>query len=489
MSQKQTNKIGIDALVLTGAKIATTLINLVVVMLLARFRTLEEYGTFSQIMLTINLIVAIIMMGLPNSINYFLASSNDSKESQQFLSTFYTLSTLLCVVIGVFLAICSPWVVVYFDNPEIKEYVYFMAIFPWCCVITGSISNVLVVYGKTILLTIYNIVSLLITLAAVVLVEIVGWSFKEYMVLYLLVNVFMTLWAYLIVWREAGTLKIYFDYTLIKKIIRYSVPIGLANIVGTLSLEVDKLVVARLFNTETLAYYTNAAKELPFTIVATSLSAVLLPQIVRLLNEKEDAKAISLWKTTIELSYIFMSFIVTALIVFAPQIMTLLYSEKYLPGLGVFRVYSLVLLLRITYFGMVLTAKGYTKPIFYVSIFSLFLNTVLDVLLYFIFGLVGPAIATFISIFIVAFVLLKITSNLESVSIMELLPLKRIIQHSIINVIWGILVYVFLALFNIGVSSKEIMGCILLGIIITALYGCLEYKSIKGLWSRLNRSS
>ena len=63
--------IGSDALKLTISKLITMAIALVNAMLLSRFRTLEEYGTYSQLLLIINLATTFFMLGLPNSINYF----------------------------------------------------------------------------------------------------------------------------------------------------------------------------------------------------------------------------------------------------------------------------------------------------------------------------------------------------------------------------------------------------------------------------------
>ena len=64
-----------DAFLLTASKIIGNLLTLVSAMLLARIRTLEENGIYSELLLIINLATAIFMLGLPNSINFFLAKA------------------------------------------------------------------------------------------------------------------------------------------------------------------------------------------------------------------------------------------------------------------------------------------------------------------------------------------------------------------------------------------------------------------------------
>ena len=110
-------------------------------MLLARFRTLEEYGTYSQMLLVINLFASIFMLGLPNSINFFLARAENQDEQRKFLSVYYTASTALSILLGVALVCAVPLIEGYFKNPAIRSFAYFLAIYPWANVISSSIAN------------------------------------------------------------------------------------------------------------------------------------------------------------------------------------------------------------------------------------------------------------------------------------------------------------------------------------------------------------
>lgn len=480
------NKLGKNAAVLTGSKIITTLISLLSAMLLSRFRTLEEYGTYSQILLVINLAVALFLLGLPNSTNYFLALAETHEERQHFLSVYLSLNTVLCFLMGGVLAACVPVIAAYFDNELIRSFTYILVLLPWTKVIIGSISNILVVYGKTEKLTVFNIANTAVALAAVLLTKCLGWSFREYMLLFLLGEGVMMLWVYVMVWNLEKPLRISFDKRLISKIFKYSIPIGLAGLVGTLSVEIDKLMIGRFFDTEQLAIYTNAAKELPLTIVATSLTAVLLPQMARMLKAEDIDGAVSLWGDTIELSYIIICFCSTALVVFAPQIMTILYSEKYLPGVSVFRIYSLVLLLRCTYFGLVLNSIGKTKFILYSSIASLALNIVLNYAFYLLFGMAGPAIATFLSIAVVGFAQLYVTSKEIRVPFRSLFPWRRLTEITAINLLIGAVTYTLLKILSINTSNVDIVKAIMIGMAMTGVYYFAFKNTLKRLWGKLD---
>ena len=78
----KSTSLGKETVLLTFSKMATLAISTLTSMMLARFRSFEEYGTYSQLTLVISLFTAIFMLGLPNSINYFLARANSRAEQQ-----------------------------------------------------------------------------------------------------------------------------------------------------------------------------------------------------------------------------------------------------------------------------------------------------------------------------------------------------------------------------------------------------------------------
>ena len=119
--------LGTNAVKLTISKFIALTISLVSSILLSRFRSLEEYGTYSQLIILTNIATTIIMMGLPNSINYFLSKAETNEERDHFLSVYYTSSTLLSLIAGITLCACVRVWVNYFENPLIQTYLYFLA--------------------------------------------------------------------------------------------------------------------------------------------------------------------------------------------------------------------------------------------------------------------------------------------------------------------------------------------------------------------------
>src|SRR5690606_33663375 len=101
-----------------------------------------------------------------------------------------------------------------------------------------------------------------------------------------------------------------FRYTELKKVLIFVIPLAAASFVGTLNKEVDKIFINHYFGIEKFAEYAVVAKELPLTIIAASVSAIIVPQISKYLKLQKYNNVIKLWENSVELSFISTSWIV-----------------------------------------------------------------------------------------------------------------------------------------------------------------------------------
>ncbi|MBQ2848485.1 MAG: polysaccharide biosynthesis protein [Clostridia bacterium] len=477
---------GTNAVKLTAAKVITLAIGMISSMLLSRFRTLTEYGTYSQLLMVINLASSLFMLGLPNCINYFLGKAKSDEERSQFLSVYYTLSTILSVIVGLILVLATPLLEMYFKNSLIKNFWYFLSVYPWTRVVMSSTENLLIAYNKNNMLMLYKFLNSAALLGAILIVQLLNGTFNQYMVLFLAVEAVFSVWTYVFAKKNALSFKPSLNIELVKTIFVFSVPIGLASMIGTINIELDKLVITSFFSTEDLALFANASRELPVTIISTSLTAVLMPQVVKLLHNDQKKEAVELWNSATTISFAIICFVSMACLVFAPEVITVLYSEKYIPGVDVFRVYSLVLLCRCTYFGMLLNATGKTRFILYSSIGTLVLNMILNYTCYRLFGFVGPAIATLAATATMQLIQLVYTSKVVSVPFSKIFPWKNCGAYLIVNAFSALLIYVIKLVVLNHVQINNVVLAIALGILWAAAYASIIIRKIKKQWLVLN---
>ncbi len=499
--KKKGSNLGADATLLTFSKVATSAIAMVMTMLLSRFRTLEEYGTFSQILMIVNLVTSILMLGLPKSLNFFLARTDDKEEKKKFLSLYYTLNTILSFLVGLALVLSVGLIERYFENYTIRSFLYFLAIFPWTKIVCASVENLLIVYKKPKALVAFRILNSAALLLTVMVVQWLGWTFKDYMLLYVLVEAVFSIVVYIIAAKVSGGIRPYIGKKLLKTVLAFSVPLGLASVVGTLNIELDKMLIGFLMDTESFAVYTNAAKELPVVMISSSFTAVLLPQMVRMLKKEDHYGAIKLWGNATTLSMILIAIIGVGCFVYAEDVVKILYSEKYIEGVWVFRIYSLHLLMRCTYYGMVLNSIGKTGFIFWCSIGALASNAVLNIVLFKVFemfgqSLIAPAVATLVSTTAMALLQLAVTAKSLKIKFREVFPWKQSALILLVNISFGVLFY-FIKIFapidtwfgNMTLLGKPVDGSVVESLMLAGVW-CIAYfavmlKPIKKKWRNL----
>lgn len=286
-----------------------------------------------------------------------------------------------------------------------------------------------------------------------------------------------------------------------KTVLMFSLPLGLSSVVGTINIELDKLIIGNNMTTDTYAVYANAAKELPIAIVASAFTAVLLPQFARLMKKGKHEEAVNLWCKTVTLTYIIVAFIVAGCFAFAPEAIRILYAEKYLEGTTVFRIYTLCLLLRVTYYGIILNSQGKTKLIFLCSVLSLVMNVLFNYTFFFIFRFFGqefiaPAVATVLSTFIMLMIQLIATSKSVNIKLSKLQPWGNIAKITLINVVFAAVFFGLKQILPIDkffdnisfwkISSGDIIEALMLALVWGALYFALMIKPFKKLWKSLN---
>ncbi len=487
---KSEGKVSSQALILTVSNLIISLIGLVSSMLLSRYRTLDEFGTYSQVIMVTELVSTVLLMGLPQTVNYFLSRAESERERRRFFTLYSLLSSTLCAVIGVCLFFSAPLIVRYFDNPYITTFSYVFVIYPWCGIMLNTLSSVLVVFGNSGRLSLYTLLHSLTTLITVIVSSLLAVDFELYVLVYMLSSVAFATVAF--VWcavRVGGFCSLSRSGGLLREIAVFAIPLGLASSVGTINVQLDKLFIGNLFTTEEYALYTNASRALPVTALATALGAVLLPKLVVLLKAKRNADAVRLWGYAIRVSYVFMCAIVAGLIAFAPDAMSFLYSEKYVTELSVavFRIYSLTLLFKITYFGIILNSKGRTSLILLCSLISLAANAIGNVVFYHLFGFIGPALSTLFVTLIMNLAQLIATSKITAVPFFRIFPYKSLGVYTIeaiaIGSVFAIIRYTLFSEFSRAVT---IPLSIALSALTVACVLIVNAKQIKSNWKNLD---
>ena len=399
-SRKLRGGASVDAILLAVIKMATILLNLTITRLLSSHLSKHDYGTYSQILLLVSTLTYLTIFGMVDGVNYFNCSIADPKERESYISTIFSIQCMLSAFCGSVVMLLQKPICGYFDNPDLQKLLIFAASLPLMQNLLCMLHVLLVSVGKARMLAARNLLISLLRLAIIIIV--VNWVQNITVILLatLVLDVLQVLvFGYTLRKNKCAIRLKSVNLRITKKILQYCVPMGIFIMINTLNRDLDKYLVAWMTDTETVALYANASKMLPFDIIMASFCTVLQPKLTKHITEGQRGEARKLYRHFIEISYITTTVLCFAVLSAAPQAMELLYTEKYLDGLSVFCVYILVDLLRFSNYTMVLAAARRTKRLMLMGIVAIAANAILNVLLFRLFGIVGPALATLLVTF------------------------------------------------------------------------------------------
>lgn len=385
------------------SKVFASLNIIALFVILSYFLAPEEYGHFRQVWL-INkaLIVELFALGIPYSLFYFIPSLKEEKKKTYAIQSFVMLVGLGVVVsCGLFLfagAIASA-----FNNAELKSLLRIFSLFPLFTMPTLVLEGILISQRKAVAFSIYTIAektTLLICAVVTVLIDPRVTTLCSVILVFASCRLLVTL---VLVYRNVRPLKVSFREFELGKQLSFSLPIGGANIIDVLSVELDKIMIGFFFTVTQFAKYSNGAFDIPFLgTVASSVTSALMPEYVRKREARDYAGILALWHGSIRRIALLFLPLMIFLFIFASEFISLLFSAKYADSSVVFRIYLIALLPRLTWYASILLAMGYNREPIYGSILSLLLNVLLNFILIQVVGFTGPAIATVITTYVLS---------------------------------------------------------------------------------------
>lgn len=398
-----------DAVFLTFVKLVTTLTAILQTKVLSVGLSLTDYGTYSQANVVVSVCTAILLLGLGDAINYFY---NDERHSQEkrlsAVNTIYAIELSAGIMLSVAIILCRGLLAQYFSNEALKLVLTIVAVKPMLDNLIHFYQVLFVSTGKAKVIAIRNLViSLLKLVATAVAVHVfksviaIFISFILLDLLQLLFFVFFFAKDEFVIWPHKG------DRKLLKSIISYALPIGIFAMTNTLIRDVDKFVIGYLADTETVAIYSNCSRILPFDMVAVSFATVLIPYIMKYISRDDRGNATILFQNYLKVGYYTVWMLGAAVLIVNRQAINFLYSSEYLPGQNIFIIYVVDSMLKFASMHLILTASGKAKLLMGYSALSLVANIVLNIILFHLLGIIGPAIATLVVTAVYTYLILR----------------------------------------------------------------------------------
>lgn len=413
------------------AKFVNVLGLLAASMILTRLLSRSEYGNYEQVWLVYNSFLPLVGNGLSSSVYFFSA-----REDRKFVySSAVAASAVIGVIAGIVLALFAPLIAHWFGAESLTNYIRIFAVYTVLASPSMMLESVFVTERRVGLLLVGN---------AALAILFAGSIFASITVFHSLTVVFISIGIvgalksiYLIVYMLRARKFIGRKLSRVMKMqFLYTMPILVSGIAGTISKQVDRYLVSLLLTPEKFAIYAIGSKEVPMIAVITgSASAVLFPVFSELGTAEGRGKFVEIWRNSISKTGFFLLPLMVFLLFSAGDFMGFFFGSKYVVSAGVFRIFLLLLPLRVAFYSQALLSLGKQKLYMYVSVVEMFMGAIASFFLLRIYGLEGAAAGKVLVTYLEVFVLVgMLTFTLKS-NIAEMFPWKKLFKLFVISVV------------------------------------------------------
>ena len=378
-----------------------TVMALVSGMVMARVLSQAQLATYRQTLLAYQVAIPLLSLGLTNGIYYFLPT--EKVRVRGVVMDAMVMMVTMGLLYAIFIAVGgNHFLAQRFSNHAIANTLIYLAPLPIIMLPAGLLASVMVVQNQINKLTAYTVLTNFV-LAVGIMAACLYWKTPESMVL-----------TKVGLGCGIGVLGIYLMFKVlprddwrpswrgIRQIIAYSIPLAIATALGTLALQIDKIIVSSMCRPEAFAIYSNGAIEIPLVGILTgSIMAVILPDLRCLAAAHDNQGALALFRqAAAKTAMVLMPTMMFLLVSAEPFILTL-FSSKYAASVLPFRLYLLILPMRLVTFGAFLMAFGQTRTVLYRSAVGLAANLALSILLVQRLGYIGAILGTLVSLYFV----------------------------------------------------------------------------------------
>lgn len=470
------------------ARTSSSAFLLVSSVIMVRYLSKEDYGTFLQVMLVLNTIVMFAFVGLPQSVFYYYPQTRDKYQLvKQTLWLGVVISVVAALVVFLLRGKLAHWL----NNPDLNYFGVFISLLILCQGPIAFRDPILVSHNALVLNSILTIISCLVDYLPIFIALYIGVELKGLMVVFLgssVVNllIFLVMIGYLLKSKEDMEIhenkkenQLHLRVSLLEQI-KYSYPIGIASYIGILGKQIDKFIISALFLPAQFAVYSRGATEVPLINTITyTLNDMTMPRYVKSFKTGNIAEFIRLMHTNIDKVAKINFGVFIFLFIEGKLLMEILYTREYLDSTPIFQAYLFLLFLGITVYNMIPRVTGQTHQLTVATLLSVGLNVGFSLALIPIFGPLGVAIGCVVGAFAYMMYLLICAMKALGVGWRAIMPWKNLGMTFAMALLGGLVLWGYhVGLALLGVSANVWVLCCAFPVY---TYGYLAAMNLVGL--------
>ncbi len=437
------------SILLSAAKIISGLASIMGGIILARWLTKEEYGTYSQLVLIASTLVFFSNFSLPRSLYFFIPRARSVDERKHVSFQVITATMFFSILCTLLILPFAPFLANFMQNPAIKSSIIFIACYLFFLSVSDLFEPFMVSVGHVPVMAWVEALCGVGFILAILVPLILGIDYRCILILYsAILGIKIIVMLYYFFQMEGEYFGVSVLGGIFKKI-QYAAPLALGSMIGILGRRIDQFIISSMYLPAEYAIYARGAFELPLiTLIPMTISNLMLPEFVKdFSNNRVERVAWQFADKARKVALIFFPLTILMLIL-AKAFIVLMFSDKYLGSVPIFRIYLLILPFRITIHGVIFKAVGKTYLFIVGDLLYIFSNVFISLVLIKLFGMNGAAWGTVIAVAIFVFYFSLNNSKILNIPLSRLFPWYHLLKIAIVSGISGILVLPLLYVIN-----------------------------------------
>ena len=365
-----------------------------VTILIARYLGTEGFGYYSFIMAFVGAFQLLVDMGVVKILIRDIAV--DKIHYAEKLGVARTLLWTLSLIAMALIVLCANLLPL---SSEVRQSTYLGGLAVIITFYGLGYSSVLRAFEEMEWDVLGFVLHKLLFIGLVAIVIHTDWGLRGVFLVMLGSNVFLYLYYFVLVRVLHGWSKLTLNFRAAWALLTESLPLGIAEILRRLTLQVDKLLLAALATPEAVGLFSAAYKFAeaitPFTF---TLTLPLYPVFARL-GQESPAKLFNAFEQSLKFLYIMGVPLAVVLFVFADRAVVLFFGEAYRESALVLMLLSptVMLLFPISIYNYIFASLGRQRVYTWCVTASLGIKVLLDLLLIPFYGTLGAAIGSLVA--------------------------------------------------------------------------------------------
>jgi O-antigen/teichoic acid export membrane protein len=407
------------ALVLMAGRSVAFLGTFVLPLALVRIFDQAAFGTYKQLFLIYATFYSIGQLGMAESLYYFVPRA-PRRGGIYVANSMLSLGVAGVIGLGLLCA-DAPALARWLGNPELARHLPVLGLFVMLMMPTAALETVMIARHRYARGAASYVISDVVR-ALALLLPALAWRSLDGLLIGATVFAAARLSATLVYLGRAFEGGLRPRAALWREQLAYAVPFGAAGLVETLQLNYHQYAVSHHFDPATFAIYSVGCFQLPLLeLVASPLTNVMMVRMAETAGES-SAEALAIWAgTTRALALVFFP-VLAFLLVAAPEIIVVLFTDAYRASVPIFMIWSLAVALTVLPTDGALRAHAATRFLFVLGAVKLLVVAALIGAFMTFLGLPGAVLVTVLAGVAAKGLALVRLSRLMGASLSRLVP-------------------------------------------------------------------